>query len=272
MCSIFSRKIDEEIIVGRNYDWIQLGGNIHFLPPIRCYGLLTHGLCLIEQFGSDRPLEGMNSQGLFMGMTGIHVDDFPSRTSNNYVLQLDEFGVIRFVLERASSTPQAVAILDQVKIIPHNIEPYVRLQYFIVDCHGETCIIAGQEKTILQKLDTSTFAAITNFPLSLRNNAICDRFTTLQRKVPHITNEQDALAVVEAVSHELTVYSCLYAITQQTVSICIERDFQTVLNFSLDHEIAQGSQFYNFGQLKLMLPECKERFKAAKQQVQRGFL
>ncbi len=272
MCSIFSRKLDGQIIVGRNFDWIQLGGNLHFLPPTRCYGLMTHGLCLIEQFGPDRPLEGMNSQGLFIGMTGIHADDFPPRKPGNYALKLDEFGVIRFVLERASSTRQAVAILDQVQIVSHTIEPYVRLQYIIVDQDGEVCIIAGQEKTDLQKLDTTSFAAITNFPLSLRDNAICDRFTTLQREVPHITNEQEALAVVEAVSHELTVYSCLYSTTQQTVSICIERDFQTILNFSLNHEITQGPRFYNFGQLKLMLPECKERFKEAKQQVQRGFV
>ncbi len=271
MCSIFSRKLDGQIIVGRNFDWIQLGGNIHFLPPTRCYGLMTHGLCLIEQFGSDRPLEGINSQGLFIGMTGIHADDFPPRKPGNYALKLDEFGVIRFVLERASSTRQAIAILDQVQIVSHNIEPYVRLQYVIVDQDGEVCIIAGQEKTDLQKLDATSFAAITNFPLSLRDNAICDRFTTLQREVPRITNEQEALAVVEAVSHELTVYSCLYSVTQQTVSICVERDFQTVLNFSLNHEIAQGPRFYNFGQLKLMLPKCKERFKEAKQQVQRGF-
>ena len=58
MCSIFSRILNEQIIVGRNFDWIQLGGNVHFVPPMRQYGLMSYSLFLIEQFGSDRPLEG----------------------------------------------------------------------------------------------------------------------------------------------------------------------------------------------------------------------
>ena len=61
MCSIFSRIIDGHVIVGRNFDWIHTGGNLHFIPPTRRYGLMTYGLCLIEKFGSDRPLEGMNT-------------------------------------------------------------------------------------------------------------------------------------------------------------------------------------------------------------------
>ena len=158
---------------------------------------MTHGLCLIEQFGKDRPNEGMNSQGLFIGMTGIHANDFPSRKPGNHTLQLDEFGIIRFVLERVSNTQEAVAILDQIKIVSHNIEPYVRLQYFIIDRYGEVCIIAGQEKTDIQRLDGITFSGITNFPLSLRNKIICDRFSTLQSELPHITNEQEALALVQ---------------------------------------------------------------------------
>ncbi len=271
MCSIFSKKLTEQIVVGRNYDWIQLGGNVHFIPPMRRYGLMTHGLCLVEQFGRDRPLEGMNSQGLFMGMTGIHAKNFPSRKPNHSALRLDEFGTIRFVLERASNTQQAIAILDQATIIPHNIEPYVRLQYFIVDGNGEFCIIAGQEQTPLQTLDATTGAAITNFPLLLKDNVICDRFMTLQQTLPNVIHETDAMALVEAVSTELTVYSCLYSLTQKTMRICIERDFQTVTNFRLDDEIAKGYQFYNFGQLKLMLPERKDRFKQAQQEVQRGF-
>lgn len=271
MCSIFSRILNGQIVVGRNFDWIQLGGNVHVVPPTRVYGLTTYGLCLIEQLGSDRPFEGMNSKGLFMGMTGIHADNFSPKKQYDYPLKLDEFGAIRFVLERASTTQQAVAILDQAEIVPHKVEPYVRLQYLLVDQHGEFCVIAGQEQTALEKLDAATFTMITNFPLSLRDNVVCDRFATLQRDVPHLTNEQEAFTLVEAVSNELTVYSCLYSLSQKTVNICVERDFQTTLHFSLDQEVARGYRFYNFGQLKLMPPECQHHFKDAQYEVQSGF-
>ena len=271
MCSIFSRSLNGQIIVGRNYDWIQMGGNVHFVPPTRQYGLTAYGLCLVEQFGGDRPLDGMNSQGLFMGMTGIHAEDFSPKKHDNHPIQLDEFGAIRFVLERASTTRQAVAILDRAEIVPHGIEPYIRLQYVIIDQSGEFCIISGQEKTAIQKLDATTFATITNFPLSLRDTVVCDRFATLQRDVPTILTEDEAIALLESVSTELTAYSCLYSLTQKAVKISVECDFQTILSFSLEKEIVQGHKFYNMGQLKLMLPECRDRFKDAQYEVQCGF-
>ncbi|MBE9137073.1 linear amide C-N hydrolase [Nodosilinea sp. LEGE 07088] len=271
MCSIFSRLINGHSIVGRNFDWIQLGGNIHFMRPTRQYGLTTYGLCVIEQLGRDRPFEGLNSQGLFMGMAGIHADDFPARKPLDAAIKLDEFGVIRFVLERAATTRQAWAILDQVQIVPHGIEPYIRLQYLIADRQGDVCIIAGPEKTAIQRLDATTFAAATNFPLSLRGQIVCDRFELLAQRLPTVTNEPAAIALIEAVSQPSTVYSCLYSLTQKTVSLWIERDFQTPLRFNLDQELAQGSSFYNFGQLKLLSAEGQDRFKEAPYNVQCGF-
>ena len=271
MCSIFTRILKGQIIVGRNFDWIQLGGNLHFIPPTRLYGLTTYGLCLIEQLGCDRPFEGINSQGLFIGMAGIHTDDFPARQHDNYPLQLDEFGAIRFVLERASTTQEAMAILDQVDIVDHGVEPHIRLQYLIVDQQGEVCIIAGQEKTPLMKLDAIPFAAITNFPLSLSGAILCDRFVRLQHDLPTLTDANEAIALIEAVSQQSTVYSCLYSLTQKTFSLWIERAFQTSLRFSLNQETAQGHQFYNFGQLKLMSPEHQDRFKTTPYEVQQGF-
>lgn len=271
MCSIFSRIINGHVVVGRNFDWIQLGGNIHFVMPTRQYGLTTYGLCVIEQVGSDRPFEGLNSQGLFMGMAGIHADDFPARRQSDAVIDLDELGAIRFVLERAATTRQAVAILDQAQILPHKIEPYVRLQYFIADQQGDVCIIAGQEKTAIQRLDATTFAAVTNFPLSLKGQIACDRFATLEQRLPTVTDKQAVIALVEAVSQQSTVYSSLYSLTQKTVSLWIERVFQSPFTFQLDQEIAHGCKFYNFGQLKFMSAEGQDRFREAPYRVQCGF-
>ncbi len=273
MCSIFSRILDGQIIVGRNFDWIQFGGNLHFIPPAHLYGLQTYGMCLIEQFGVDRPLEGFNSQGLFIGMTGVHTDLFSPQQSNNTKIKLDEFGAIKFVLERASTTQNAIEILEHIDIISHGIEPYIRLQYFIVDCYGAFCAIAGQEKTDIKQLDANEFAILTNFPLSLKDRVICERFSTIERGISHVDSEQKAMYLVEAVSQEeFTVHSCLYFLNHKTISICVERNFQSVLKFHLDQEISQGSGFYNFGQLKLMSPQNRDRFKDVLYEIQSGFL
>ncbi|MEO0759297.1 MAG: linear amide C-N hydrolase [Cyanobacteria bacterium J06648_16] len=271
MCSIFSCVIDGKVIVGRNFDWIHTGGNLHFILPNRRYGRANHGLCLIEKFGSDRPLEGMNSQGLFIGTTGIHIDNFPARPKTHAPIQLDELGIIRFVLERASTTQQATAIFNQVEIVPHSIEPYIRMQYVVLDQTGEFCVIAGREQTDLSKLDTKTFVTVTNFPLSLKNQVACNRFETLRQQIPYINSCKEGLALLEAVSTELTVYSCVYSLTQKTFALYIERDFRAASYFDLDEELRQGRKFYNFGELKLALPEYREQFKDAQYGVQQGF-
>ncbi len=66
--------------------------------------------------------------------------------------------------------------------------------------------------------------------------------------------------------------SCLYFLNHKAISICVERNFQSVLKFRLDQEISQGSGSYNFGQLKLMSPQNRDRFKDVPYEIQSGFL
>lgn len=271
MCSIFSSILNEQVVVGRNFDWIQFGGNLHFLPSTRLYGITTYPLCLIEQLGIDRPFEGFNSQGLFMGMTGVHSDLFSQRQNTNIKIKFDEFGIIKFILERASTTQEAIEILDRVEVIPHGVEPYLRLQYFIVDSSGFFCIVSGQEEASIKHLGPQEFGILTNFPLSLKDKISCDRFSTIEHQISHIDDERKAMALIEQVSQEkFTIYSCLYYLNEKIINICIERDFQSVLEFYLDKETSGGSKLYSFSQIRLMSPHNRDRFKINTYEVQSG--
>ena len=66
MCTIFVKRIGDGVVVGRNFDWIQKGGTMHFLPSYRSYGCQTSSICILEQMGVDRPYEGFNSHGVFI--------------------------------------------------------------------------------------------------------------------------------------------------------------------------------------------------------------
>lgn len=271
MCSIFSRILNKQVIIGRNFDWIQFGGNLHFLPSTRLYGLTTYPLCLIEQLGVDRPFEGFNSQGLFIGMTGVHSALFSPRQNSNIKYKFDEFGIIKFILERASTTQDAIEILDWADAMPHGVEPYIRLQYFIVDSSGIFCIVSGQERTGIKQLGPEEFGILTNFPLSLRNRIACDRFSAIERQISLIDDEGQAMTLIEQVSQEkFTVYSCLYSLNEKIVDICIERDFKSVIRFCLNKETGGGSKLYSFSQIRLMSPHNKDRFKTSTYEVKTG--
>jgi penicillin V acylase-like amidase (Ntn superfamily) len=193
------------ILARNNFDWIQQGGNVHFIPPTRLYGYRTYGLCLFEQFGADRPFDGLNSEGLFVGMTGVHVDDFSPLPATSNGIPLDEFGIIRFVLERTSTTREAAAMFNGCRTVPHGVEPYVRIQYLIVDRDGECCIISGRYTSDIEKLDTDSFAALTNVPPLPGHAMSCDRLTKIQASILNIHSTEDAMDLLQQVSLESTV-------------------------------------------------------------------
>ena len=91
-------------------------GTIHFIPPKRVYGSMSHGICLIEQLGTDRPFDGINDKGLFIGIAGL--PDNISRISNkrNSKLKINDLGIVKYVLERVSSVREALSIFKSSKI------------------------------------------------------------------------------------------------------------------------------------------------------------
>lgn len=271
MCSIFAKLLNKQIIVGRNFDWIQQGGNVHFIPSARLYGGRTYGLCLFEQFGADRPFDGLNSEGLFVGMTGIHIDDFSSLPATSNGILFDEFGIIRFILERASTTREAVAIFNGCRTVPHGVEPYVRIQYLIVDRFGESCIISGKYTSAIEKLDTDSFMALTNVSPMPGSVVSCDRLTEIQATILDINSTKEAIGLLQRVSLESTVYSCLYTLHQNRVSVFVEKDFTSPIMFDISEEITKGPGFYNFGEIKMMLPGNQDMFKEADNEVRQGF-
>ena len=71
MCTIFAKREKEGLIIGRSFDWVQLGGNINFVPSYRSYGTRTIGTCFIEQLGEDKPYEGINEKGLLVAVVAL---------------------------------------------------------------------------------------------------------------------------------------------------------------------------------------------------------
>ena len=113
MCTIIGMKNNRgETLIGRNFDFIQHGGKIHFIPPTRSYGLKTYGVCLIEQMGLDRPYEGINEEGLFIGMNAV--EDSKIKSKNN--ISMNDMGLIKFVLERTKSVENALKLVKKFNI------------------------------------------------------------------------------------------------------------------------------------------------------------
>jgi len=77
MCTVFVKNTSKGMVAARNHSWTQPGGNVHFIPPQRIYGKLSNAMYLMDQWGQDRPFEGINEHGLFIGAAGIPDDLSP---------------------------------------------------------------------------------------------------------------------------------------------------------------------------------------------------
>ena len=139
MCSIFTLVSSMgSCLVGRNFDWLQKGGSIHFFPSYRSYGVQTNGFCAVEQMGTDRPYEGMNVNGLFLGMAAIPGEMPPSQSRNS--LLMNDLGIMRFILERAESVVEALEIFRKFAIDYMQDRGYPKVHYLLADRSGNAAI------------------------------------------------------------------------------------------------------------------------------------
>ena len=77
MCTVFAKNTSKGMVAARNHSWTQPGGNVHFIPAKRIYGKMANAMYLMDQWGQDRPFEGINEHGLFIGAAGFPDDLSP---------------------------------------------------------------------------------------------------------------------------------------------------------------------------------------------------
>lgn len=260
MCTIFAKKTPSGVLVGRNFDWLQLGGTIHYIPPQRMYGSQTKGLLLIEQMGIDMPYEGINDSGLFMGCAVTPIDLNPPLSNRDDTLKINELGAIRFVLERATTTQEAVRLLDTISIRNSYLELFIRLHFLIADAEGNIAFYQSGDKTIFKSLTNGEGDVITNFPrqLSISN---CWRYNTVCQNINTVTSMETAMTLLGQIhQEEYTVWSAVFHLSLLELCLCIEIDYATTHQFSLLSELKKGYSCIDFGTLKLTKSELRQQF------------
>ena len=184
MCTVFTKNTSRGMVAARNHSWCQPGGNLHFIPSKRLYGKAVNAMILMDQWGQDRPFEGINEHGLFIGCAGFPDDLSPLGKQKPKPHGMDIFGIIRFALERAKSTAEALEILRSTPIsyqqgqAPGTVGYNVRAHYLIADPKGHVASWAEEENCFRRRLSVGKGFPMTNFPLSFKADD-CDRYKIL---------------------------------------------------------------------------------------------
>lgn len=254
MCTIFSYKTeDEKIFIGRNFDWLQKGGRIHIQPPSRSYGLKTNGMIFIEQMGDDRPYDGINDKGLFVGMAAV----VNTKIKDGFK-DMNNLGLVKFILERASTAEEALIIAKRHSLDYMENLAYPKVHYMFADKYNNVIIYEEDKFEKHMKLKMNDGEVITNF--AYYNMLPCDRNEKVKKHFNNkIKDEKNIKSILEEVKQEeSTIYSAIYDLQQGVLKIWLEQDYTYEHKFNIS-DITKGKDIIDFGELKLKaeLNSCK---------------
>ena len=253
-CSLFAALGDgSERLYGRNFDWDFSPALLLFTNPPDGYDSVSMvDIAYLGFAGSDAqgltelplealqrllespawPFDGMNSQGLAIGMAAVpdgNMRPDPDKPS------VDSLSIIREVLDHAADVKQAIEIFERYNIEMGGGPP---LHYLVADVTGEAALIEFYQGEMRILPNEAPYHLATNFLLSATEAPAgqCWRYDALQET---LTDKQGGLSAVQAVellssvAQDSTQWSIVYDMTSLEVSVIPGQQYEQVYSFSL---------------------------------------
>ncbi len=252
-CSIYAYMSNDGLFVGRNFDWIQKGGVIEFISKDRIYGVQTKRFIQIQQMGSDRPYEGINSSGLFIAMNGV-LDSPILEDSNLSKPIIDGLGLIRYILEHADDVDQALSLMNGFNIDYNTEHNYPKLHYMIADPSGSIAIYEEGKEVIRQDLKVGESVSITNFQFN--SQIPCDRLNALNNfkavdVKPAAMNVMEAMNLVYVESAWTnTIWTSIYNLSKKSIILALENNRETHIIIEFE-DYRTYNRSVDIGELKM---------------------
>jgi len=249
-CTCFSAKSEQgNQLLGRNFDWDDHPALLLFTdPPNRYASVSIVDIAYLGYSKSDTPdknpgrllqsprlpFDGMNEQGLAVGMMAVpaaHAPNYPQKQTVGSLL------IIRLMLDYAKNVEEAVAILKNFNIDFHRGPP---LHYFITDRSGRSVVVEFVNRKISVLRNTHSWQVATNFiitGLSPENaRASCWRYKkvweTLENQVTGLSH-LNALSLLKDVSQQNTIWSVVYDTSSLSFLVVMGKKYDQVHEFNL---------------------------------------
>ncbi|MDD2446628.1 MAG: hypothetical protein PHY91_02915 [Tissierellia bacterium] len=250
MCTIFGKCINERLIIGRNFDWVQFGGKIYFSHSYRSYGMNTIGCCYIEQMGKDTAYEGFNQNGLFAGVIALPTIKEEDRKLNP--MTIHSLGMVKYILERASDVQESMSIVKNFAIDYRIKYGLPKVQYFFADNKANVGIYEEGVYEEIVKLNNGEYRLLTN--QSVISKLGCSRY----EKINGILNRDEKIdenlcfdILDKAKQEKLTAWTSVYNLYDLEFTLCLEQNFSTKYRINLNNNLKKGAHSIDFAELKL---------------------
>jgi hypothetical protein len=257
-CSLVSVINDENAhLFGRNFDWRYSPALLLFYQPADGFGSVA--MVDLEYFFDNKeiqqldelalidrmplletyrmPFDGMNSQGLVIGMAAVPFSDLPSDPELETV---DSLAIMRRILDQASDVDSALHILSS---ITPNWGRGPALHYMISDSNGRSVLVEYLDGEMILLEAPGTWHIATNFlqhSVDLPQAGQCWRYDqlheALQNQSDGISMEQ-LMALLASVSQDgegsSTQWSIVYNFSQGDIEVVVGQEYTNPYRFHL---------------------------------------
>lgn len=183
------------------------------------------------------PLEGMNEHGLSMSILAAKIGSKASENENK--VTLNDFSIIRMVLDKASTVEEAVGMIKNYNM--KFINNQYPCHFMIADATGASVVVEYVGGEIQTVYSNKPYQIVTNFVM-YNNPGLygfgSDRYEGIEAKLKEtngILTEKEAMKLLS----ENTIkgdeqWSAVYNLTQKKAYICVGKDYETMYEFEFN--------------------------------------
>lgn len=244
-CTCFAAFGGDNRLLGRNYDWPEVTSYyvVTTRPPNGYSSVSTVDMTFFdyqhdESPDSDAnldmlhtlpyfPFDGMNEKGVAVGMNAIPGARSPF---DPFKVTIGELQLIRLVLDKASSTREALTLIRQYNIRMETPP----IHYLIADSSGQSVIVEFVEGRMETIENPDPWQVSTNFIITgLTNpqNAPCWRYLTAYEILSSsngLLSGVEAWQLLQNVSVSSTRWSTVFNLRNAQVQIAMGRDYENL--------------------------------------------
>lgn len=252
-CSTFTAATpDGNRLFGRNFDYNETDTLIFYTEPENGYA--SYGLTDLRFFdiGTENGLDGnsfaakalmlaapyvtmdgINEAGVGVGILELDIDEVHQ---DNGKSDLMIFAAVRGILDNCATVDEAIALLEN-----YDIHSFLSRSYhlFITDKTGKSVIVEWADNDIFIVEDTACTNDVMSENRFYDPEWQCDRYDTIKKWLADksgVLTEDEAMSVASDASMNKnnfsTEWSCIYNLSDFTVDICFDRNYETKYSFT----------------------------------------
>ncbi|MGC9347113.1 MAG: linear amide C-N hydrolase [Anaerolineae bacterium] len=248
-CSLFAALGDPDApVFGRNFDWSYSPALVLFTYPQDGYAsasIVDLGY-FIEVSDLDRldelplkerralltmwrhPFDGMNEQGLVVGMAAVPDSRVPASVDRPSIGSL---GIIREILDHARNVDEALTTMRSFNV---DMEGGPPIHYLIADPSGRSVLVEFYDGEMVAISNDGPWHATTNFyraAVAEGGPSPCRRYDTLVDRLEERSGRltaAEAMSLLSDVAQQNTQWSVIYGMQSGEIRVVLGRQYERV--------------------------------------------